>query len=171
MINAYIQDLQLRREDIHSKGRLLERLGFRERSGSGEISIDEVGLFGSNGQEKYLFNAGEEMIAKVSYTVQKPVKSHSVYLALHSFDGRMVVGPVLRPYEAPINGKGEIRVSFRMLPLLKGEYFLSVGFFHNDWVNAYDFRDKYYKFTVTQPPEWGLKGEIYAPIDIEYLNN
>jgi ABC-type polysaccharide/polyol phosphate transport system ATPase subunit len=171
MISAYIKDLQIRRDEIHSRGRVLERLGLRERSGSGEILIDEVRLFGSNGQEKYLFNAGEEMVVQVHYTAQKTIKSHSVYLALHSFDGRMVVGPILRPYEAPLNGKGELRVSFRMLPLLKGEYFLSVGFFHNDWVNAYDFHDKYFKFTVTQPAEWGLKGEIYAPIDIEYLTN
>jgi hypothetical protein len=53
---------------------------------------------------------------------------------------------------------------------LKGEYFLSVGIFHDDWVNAYDLHDRYYRFTVTQPSEWGIKGEIYAPADVEYLN-
>lgn len=111
------------------------------------------------------------MTVVINYVAHKPVKSHSVYLAFHAFDGRLMIGPILRPYEAPLQGKGKIRVTFRNLPILKGEYFLSVGLFHDDWVNAYDLHDRYYRFTVTQPSEWGIKGDIYAPTDIEYLSD
>jgi hypothetical protein len=82
----------------------------------------------------------------------------------------MVVGPILRPYEAPLWGKGTIVATFVRLPILKGEYYMSAGLFRDDWVNAYDFHERYYRFTVTQPSEWGFKGQIYAPCEVEYLN-
>ncbi len=170
IINAYMQDLQIRREEIHSKGRALQADLQRERSGSGEVTIDGVRLFAGDGEEKYLFNAGDDMTVEIDFEAHKPIDSHSLYLAIHAFDGRMIVGPILRPYEAPINEKGKIIATFHGLPLLKGEYFLSVGLFRDDWVNAYDFHDRYYRFTVTQPSEWGIKGQIYARCDLEYLN-
>lgn len=170
IVNAYMQDLQVRREEIHSKGRALQAEMQRERSGTGEMTIDGVRLFSSDGVERYLFTAGEDMRVSVDYKAHQEIPSHSLYLALHSFDGRMVIGPILRPYEAPIAGKGTIEAVFRGLPLLKGEYFLSVGLFRDDWVNPYDLHDRYYRFTVSQPGEWGIKGEIYAACDVEYLS-
>jgi ABC-type polysaccharide/polyol phosphate transport system ATPase subunit len=171
MINAYMQDLQIRREEFQSKGRALQIEMHRGRSGSGEITIEQVKFYGESGEEKYLFNAGDDMIVVINYTAHQIIPSHSIYLAFHSFDGRMMIGPILRPYEGAVEGSGKIKVTFRRLPILKGEYFLSVGIFHDDWINAYDFHDRYYRFTVTQPTEWGIKGEIYAPADIEYLSS
>jgi hypothetical protein len=81
----------------------------------------------------------------------------------------MLIGPLLRPYGAPMEGESRINIRFPTLPLLKGEHFLSVGLFHDDWVNAYDFHDRYYRFTVSQPTEWGIKGEIYVNAEVEYL--
>lgn len=170
IISAYMQDLQIRREEVHSRGRAHLAEGQRSRTGSGEVKIEKVRFFGSNGEEKYLFNAGEDMSVTIAYEALQKIPSHSLYLAIHSFDGRMIIGPILRPYEAPIEGRGEIKLTINKLPILKGEYFLSVGLFHDDWVNAYDLHDKFYRFTVTQPTEWGIKGEIYLPVDIEYLN-
>jgi ABC-type polysaccharide/polyol phosphate transport system ATPase subunit len=169
-INGYMQDLQIRREELHSKGRMLQAEMSRERSGSGEATIEQVRFFSDRNEERYLFNAGENMVIRIDYLAKNQIPSHSLYLAIHSFDGRMIIGPLLRPYEAPINGKGRIMASIKGLPLLKGEYFLSVGLFQDDWVNAYDYHEKYYRFTVTQPSDWGIKGEIYAPCDVEYLN-
>jgi len=170
IINSYMQDLQIRRDEIHSKGRALQAEAQRERTGSGEVTIEQVRMLDSRGEEKYLFNAGEDMTVDISYKAREPIGSHSLYLAFHAFDGRMVIGPILRPYEAPIEGAGGIRIRFPGLPLLKGEYFLSAGLFRDDWVNAYDLHDRYYRFTVTQPSDWGIKGEIYAPAEIEYLS-
>jgi len=170
IINAYMQDLQIRREDFHSKGRALQAEMHRERSGSGEMTIEQVRFYDAGGEEKYLFVSGEDMKVSIDYKTHKPIGSHSLYLSFHAFDGRTVIGPILRPYEAPLDGKGTIQVVFPKLPLLKGEWFLSVGLFQDDWVNAYDFHDRYYRFTVTQPVEWGMKGEIYAPAEIEYLS-
>ncbi|HDS29828.1 MAG TPA: hypothetical protein ENN67_02165, partial [Firmicutes bacterium] len=170
MINGYMQDLQIRREDMHSKGRMLQAEMTRERSGSREVTIEQVRFFDKDNSEKYLFNAGDPMELRITYDAKKEILSHSLYIAIHTFDGRMIIGPLLRPYEAPISGKGQIKATINGLPLLKGEYFMSVGIFQDDWVNAYDFHDKYYRFTVTQPGDWGIKGEIYAPCDIEYLN-
>jgi ABC-type polysaccharide/polyol phosphate transport system ATPase subunit len=170
IVNAYMRDLQVRREEIHSRGRALQAEMQRERSGTGEVTIEKVRLLSTDGVERYLFNSGEDMEVSVEYQAHQAIRSHSLYLALHAFDGRLVIGPILRPYEAPINGKGVIHAAFRGLPLLKGEYFLSVGLFRDDWVNPYDFHERYYRFTVTQPSEWGIKGEIYAPCEIEYLS-
>ncbi|MCX6645897.1 MAG: ABC transporter ATP-binding protein [bacterium] len=169
IIKAYMHDLQIRREDMHSKGRMQDAMQ-KEKSGSGEMTIEKVRFYDPKGEEKYLFTAGEDMDVVVEYAANKPVKSHSLYLAFHAFDGRMLIGPILRPYDAPVEGSGRIKITFPALPLLKGEHFLSVGLFHDDWVNAYDFHDKYYRFTVNQPTEWGIKGEIYAKADIEYQN-
>jgi len=171
IINLYMQDLQIRREEIHSKGRAIQADMQRERSGSGEITIESVKFFDNSGMEKYLFNAGEDMTVRIGYKAHQEIKSHSLYLAFHAFDGRMVIGPILRPYEAPVGNEGDIEVTFPRLPLLKGEYYMSVGLFRDDWINAYDLHDRYYRFTITQPSEWGIKGEIYAPAEIEYLSN
>lgn len=170
IINGYMQDLQIRREELHSKGRAMQADMQRERSGSHEVTIEQVKFYAPDGEERYLFNAGDNMVIEIEYQARQEIPSHSLYLAIHAFDGRMIIGPLLRPYEAPLNGKGKIRAEIKGLPILKGEYFLSVGLFQDDWVNAYDFHDKYYRFTVTQPSDWGIKGEIYAPCDIEYLS-
>jgi len=169
IINKYMQDLQIRREDVHSKGRAIQADMQKERTGSGEVTIERVNFYDSKGEEKYLFNSGDAVNIEVGFKLHKPVKSHSLYLAFHAFDGRMVIGPILRPYEAPLENEGKISVNFPSMPLLKGEWFLSVGLFQDDWVNAYDFHDRYYRFTVAQPSEWGIRGEIYAPSEIEYL--
>ncbi len=169
IINSYMQDLQIRREEVHSKGRAIQADLQRERSGSGEMTIERVKFFDSAGEEKYLFTAGDDMKVTIDFKAHKEIGSHSLYLSFYSFDGRMVIGPILRPYEAPVEGEGTIEVAFPGLPLLKGEWFLSIGLFHDDWINAYDLHDRYYRFTVTQPTEWGIKGEIYAPAEIEYL--
>lgn len=170
MINAYMTDLQVRRDEVHSKGRALQSEMIRDRSGSGEVTIEDVKFFDSTGTEKYLFNAGDTMVIKISYKSREIIPSHSLYLAVHSFDGRMVIGPILRPYEAPLENEGVIQATFDRLPILKGEYFMSVGLFRDDWVNAYDLHERYYRFTVTQPSDWGIKGLVYAPCDVEYLN-
>lgn len=170
IIKAYMHDLQIRREDMHSKGRMAGVGMQKERSGSGELTIEKVQFYDSKGEEKYLFTAGEDMDVVLDIKAHKPVGSHSLYLSFHAFDGRMLIGPILRPYDAPVEGDAKVKITFPGLPLLKGEHFLSVGLFHDDWVNAYDFHDKYYRFTVNQPTEWGIKGEIYAKADVEYLN-
>lgn len=169
IIKQYMQDLQIRREDMHSKGRAILDGMQKERSGSGEMTIERVRFFGSDGEEKYLFTAGDDLNVVVDIKAHSKIDSHSLYLSFHAFDGRMLIGPLLRPYDAPMEGESRINIRFPTLPLLKGEHFLSVGLFHDDWVNAYDFHDRFYRFTVSQPTEWGIKGEIYVNAEVEYL--
>ncbi|MFH1677105.1 MAG: ABC transporter ATP-binding protein, partial [bacterium] len=129
MINNYMQDLRIRREELHTKGRMLQAEMMRERSGTGEMTIENVRMFGESGDEKYLFGAGEDVRLEIVYKAKMPIKTHSLYMAIHAYDGHMVVGPILRPYDAPIEGEGIISVIFRRIPVLKGEYFLSLGLF------------------------------------------
>ncbi len=166
---AYISSLSQRKVDIRGKGQMLFRDQLaRERKGSGEMSIESVKFLDADGKETYLFKTGEPMRIIVDYTTKEPIESHVLYLTIHRHTGEAVIGPFYHDVNETTDGPGRITINMKKIPLLRGEYLVTIGLFQDNMVEAYDYHDKYYTFTMHSPADWGMKGFLDVEMDVEY---
>ncbi len=165
----YIKSLKQRRSDIRGKGQLLFRDQLaRERKGTGEMKIESVKFLDRQGREAYLFKTGDPMRIAIEYSTTQPIANHIFFMTIHRSSGEVIIGPLQHDVGETLNGPGHLSVSIDKIPLLRGEYLVTLGFFKPDMVEAYDFHDKYYAFTTQSPPDWGMKGFLDVGVKVEY---
>lgn len=167
--DAYITSLSQRKSEIRGKGQMLFRDQLaRERKGSGEMTIESVKFQDADGKETYLFKTGDTMRVIIDYTTKQPIDSHVLYLTIHRHTGETVIGPFYHDVSSTVNGPGRITLAINEIPLLRGEYLVTIGLFKDNMIEAYDYHDKYYTFTTHSPADWGMKGFLDVGIDVEY---
>lgn len=119
--------------------------------GTGEIRITNVRIIDSNGKERRSFDTGEEMNVEVSYLCSQPVDSPIFGVAIFRNDGIYCYGPntMFDGIKTDIvSGKGKFLIRYKSLPLLTGNYEISVGIFDKEHVYPYDFHTRLYNFEV-----------------------
>ena len=134
------------------------------RWGTGEIRITNVRLLDRDGQERRIFRTGDPMVVEMHYYTKKRVLRPVFGLAIHRIDGAHVTGPnnQFAGYEIPwVEGEGTVTYSVKRLPLLKGQYEISIA--ARDWadITMYDYHDRLYPFQV-----FG-SNELYGLITLE----
>jgi len=165
----YISSLRQRKSDMHNKGELLFRDQLaRERKGSGEMTIESVKFCDASGRETYLFKTGDPMRIDIEYAAKQPIESHVLYLTVHRSSGEIIIGPLQREMSETVNGRGHITIHIDEIPLLRGEYMMTLGLFKENMVEAYDYHDKFYTFTTHSPAEWEMRGFLDVGVEVEY---
>jgi ABC-type polysaccharide/polyol phosphate transport system ATPase subunit len=165
----YISSLRQRKSDLHGKGQMLFRDQLsRERKGSGEMTIESVKFLDKTGKETYLFKTGDPLSIGITYNTKEPIPSHVLYMTIHRITGEVIIGPLQREMNETVNGTGRVLIKLNEIPLLRGEYLVTVGFFKGDMVEAYDFHDKFYTFTTQSPTDWEMRGFLDVGVEVEY---
>ena len=165
----YISSLRRRKSDVHAKGELLFRDQLaRERKGSGEMTIESVKFCEANGRETYLFKTGDPVRIEIEYATKQPIESHVLYLTIHRSSGEVIIGPMQREMSETVNGRGHITIRIDEIPLLRGEYMMTLGLFRVNMIEAYDYHDKFYTFTTHSPAEWEMRGFLDVGMEVEY---
>jgi len=133
------------------------------RFGSGDVVITEVSMLDKDGTRTASFRTGDDMTIRVTYGTRVPgcriVCSISVYRAANL---ARVVGRDTRDTGIDHESIEEGAISFtvRDLPLLKGEYLVSLAIHDETFKKIYDWHDRRYSFLVFENPDLPLEGGI-----------
>ena len=121
------------------------------RWGSGKVRISRLQLCDANGDEAQQFYAGHPMVVRMHFAIADGVSRPIFGLAIHTGSGIHVTGPNTEfgGAELPtLTGTGVLEYRIPALPLLAGEYLLSVAVVSHNDTETYDYHDRLYSFHV-----------------------
>lgn len=106
-----------------------------ERSARPDVGLAQVILRDQRGNPAGDVRSGDSLTVEIAYRVNKPVKTLVFGVAVHRSDGLYVYGtnswvdgvPI-----APLDRDGRIRLSYRKLELMKGDYRMTVAILESD---------------------------------------
>ena len=141
-----------------------------ERQGTGEIKIERVRLLNEDGKQGPSFATGDLMTVAIDYVAREPVRQPYFEVTVHHEDGTLVNGPNSCPLAAPdtlVTGRGTVCYRIDYLPLLAGNYRLSVAIHDGHSAHPYDQHVEAYTFRVES--EETAKGLVAIPATWEWL--
>jgi lipopolysaccharide transport system ATP-binding protein len=125
------------------------------RTGTLEIEIDGVTLLNEQGAPATALNSGDPLIMEVHYTAHQPVDQPVFQIGLYNAEGvkcfensNQANGAAL----PQVQGQGSFKVYFQSLPLVRGNYFFSVGAYQRDWEYSYDYCHHIAELTIEGLP-------------------
>jgi len=155
-----VSDEYLKR--AHARGN--ERLSLLNREantyprwGSGEIETREIEMLGRDGSPSLVFHTGEPFTVRVRYRAKGRPRRPVFGLGLYRADGTYVNGSNHEWREHPIalegvepEEEGEARMDFDAMPLLAGQYYLTVFVYEHGLAapTAIDHREHAVSFEV-----------------------
>jgi ABC-type polysaccharide/polyol phosphate transport system ATPase subunit len=125
-----------------------------DRWGSGDVRITSVTLEGASGATG-AFRTGDRMTIRVAYEADEPVDDVSCGVAIYRAETLAhIFGQ--NTHEAGIDlrlaGRGTIEFTVSELPLLKGNYVLTVALHDHAVKRVYDWHERRYSFMVFENP-------------------
>ena len=131
------------------------------RWGNGKVRITRVELDNGDGEPRTSFQNGDPMFVRIFYYAPVRIERPTFGLAIHHRGGAHICGPNTHFGGldiAAIEGDGQIIYQVPALPLLEGEYLLSVSVHDERDTETYDYHDRQYKLQVYP----GLSNERYG---------
>ncbi len=122
-----------------------------QRWGTGEVEIVNVSFVDAAGMPRRVFEAGEPWVVRLRYQADREIENPVFGLAVHRSDGVHICGPNTRFGDLSIpliEGQGEVLYTVDSLPLMEGEYYLSVSAHNRADTVMYDYQDRLYAFRV-----------------------
>ena len=132
------------------------------RTGSGPVRIEQVRLLGDEDEERAMFFTGQPLTIQVRYQATERVREPVFGLTIHRSDGMRVAEPNTQclGFEIPwVEGEGVVHYAVPSLPLLEGDYTLSVLARDREDTQIFDHHDRLYPFRV-ESKEKGREGVI-----------
>jgi ABC-type polysaccharide/polyol phosphate transport system ATPase subunit len=137
-----------------------------QRWGSGCVKITQVELLDAAGQARSNFHNGEQLSVRLHYYAAQPVEKPIFGLAIYHQQGAHICGPNTKfgGLELPtIHGAGVIDYTIHSLPLLQGEYRLSVAVVNHNDSETFDYLDRTVSFYVYP----GASRERYGMVSLD----
>ena len=128
--------------------------GDENRWGTREVEITRVDFLDSHGRPHDVFYTGEPVIIRMHYEAHQPIDEPVFGLAIYHRSGFHINGPNNRfgGYPIPaIAGTGYVDYIIDELPLLEGEYLVSVSVYDAALLHAFDHRQRQFLLTVQTP--------------------
>lgn len=140
-------------------------IGSANRWGSQEAQITGVYFLDAAGKQSSLFLTGDHFLIRVAYIAHERIEQPTFGLAIYKQGVVQVNGPNNKFAHRPIPyilGNGYVDYIVPKLPLLEGQYDVSVTVYDHELINCFDFHDHWYSFEV-QPR---LGGERYGIVEL-----
>lgn len=136
--------------------------------GSREIEIDGVSFLDAEGNERQSFSMAEPFRVRIHYSAHRRVENPVFGLAIYRSDGLHITGPNTQESGRSIpfvEGVGWVEWKLESLPLLAGQYDLSVAVYDQKLIHAYDHRHRMISFLVRG--NLGSAGVVDLPAEWE----
>lgn len=120
-------------------------------SSNKDIQVKRIEFINEKGESKGLIGTGDCLTIRTYFKASKKVNQPIVGLAIYREDGVHITGPNTKTSHFQIGtlfGEGSIDYRIDNVPLLAGNYLVTIGIFDKDMSFAYDFIDKGAAFTV-----------------------
>jgi len=156
VIDAYRQevarrdDARYKEEQSHLACSGLERFISKNRWGNGDIEITRVRLMDSQGQERHVFQDGEDILLEMNFQVFRPTSD--VVFGVGIFDGNGTccygTNTDLDQVRLPqFSETGRIAVKLESVHLIEGTYYLDVAVHARDG-HCYDYQNGCFSFAM-----------------------
>lgn len=172
VIMAYLQHLGQKEEERRQREGKTPSTSTEEappptprRWGSGLVRITAVELCDAANQSHSTFHNGDALKIRLHYQADQPVEQPVFGLAIHHQNGTHICGPNTKFDELPIprvEGAGVIDYCIPSLPLLEGDYTVSVAVVDAALAETYDYHDRLYPFQVYR----GKAKEFYGLVTL-----
>jgi hypothetical protein len=122
-----------------------------QRWGTRRVEITGVDLCDQHNQIRSIFLTGTPMNIRIRYKTQERIEEPVFGIAIHHQNGTHLTGPNTHfggldiPY---LEGEGEVVCQIPALPLLSGEYLISVASHNRADTEMFDYHDRVYRFRV-----------------------
>ncbi len=152
VVATYLREVN-RKEEERSDNEDEERLATPgSRRGSGELQIKSVKLLDGRGKERSIFKTGDKLIFRMEYEAKQPIEKPIFGFTLYTRSGVLCIGTNSRIFGLvpdKLSGNGVMEYEFDKLPLLGGEYELTVVVHDITGMHIFDSHDKKYHFRVS----------------------
>jgi len=139
------------------------------RWGTGEAKIDRVELLNGDGELVKSLDSGEPAIIRIHCSGSKNLNSVIVGFVIRTIDG-IVVGGVnsnLSDYAIDFrNGPLAVDLRIDRVMLVPGAYLLSINLTNDEFVNEYDYRDRFMRLEVVRSKSFHHKHCEEGPLSI-----
>lgn len=153
VVMAYLNHVAEKEEDAYQK-RAKDELPIihdEQRWGTRRATITHVDLCDRGGEVRSVFVSGAPLEIHIHYHAPTRIENPVFGLALHHQNGTHITGPNtdFSDLDIPfIEGKGTIIFQVPALPLLNGEYLVSVAVHNRADTEMFDYHDRIYRFRV-----------------------
>jgi lipopolysaccharide transport system ATP-binding protein len=153
VVMAYLNHVAEKEEAAHQEQATKERLVIRDdqRWGTRQVEITGVDLCDRSGQPRSIFISGAPMEIRIHYKTSTRIENPIFGMAIHHQNGTHLTGPNTHfgGLDIPsIEGEGEVVYHVPFLPLLAGEYLVSVAVHNQADTEMFDYHDRSYRFHV-----------------------
>ena len=161
VINRYIEDVQ---------AQLIQggaALGVTHEWGSREVEIRRVAFIDGRGKETVNLKAGDDLTVTIDFFAKERIENPIFGFAIHDGDRVLCFGSntQMGAYRIPaIEGEGSMSFRLSSLPLLTGDYYLSLSIHSEDHLTNYHRQEYFYPFTVLS----SFRGEGVFSIPVEW---
>ncbi len=165
VINRYIEDVQAQ---LIKGG---ANLGVTHEWGSREVEIRQVTLADGRGNQTFHLKAGDDLVVGVDYFAREKIADPVFGFAIHDANRVLCFGSntQMSGCRVPaVEGAGKMSFRLAALPLLTGDYYLSLSIHSPDHLTNYHRQEYFYPFTVLStfrgegvfsiPVEWEIAG-------------
>jgi ABC-2 type transport system ATP-binding protein len=131
------------------------------------IEISYVTVERENIDRTYLV-PGESLVVHVGYEAFEEIPDATFGLVVYDREGNLIYSTssaLLGAPTGPFLGTGEVTFTFDGIPLLDGNYPISLGISSTDWGVVYDWREQCCQFEVVNPTS--AQGMVALPLHVE----
>lgn len=140
--------------------------GSGQRWGTQELEITNVELCNSSGQTRATFNTGESLTIRIHYHCDHPIEHPVFGFSISHQNGVHLFGPNTKFSDVHIDrvdGNGAISYTIPAVPLLEGQYTISVAAVNETDTVTYDYHDRAYNFRIAYSPLRAGYGMVQLP--------
>lgn len=126
-----------------------------QRWGTRELEITHVELCSGSGQPRTTFNTGEPLTIRIHFRCAQSVERPVFGFGISHQNGTYLFGPNTKFADLQIDrldGSGVISYTIPELPLLEGQYAVTVAAINEADTVTYDYHDRAYNFRVAYSP-------------------
>jgi ABC-2 type transport system ATP-binding protein len=141
------------------------RTGLADESATHEVEIAHVDLLDAKGRPNTMVAPGQSLSVQIELRANKPVDGPVVVVGIHNARDEWVFTSDTERLGVELGRlDGKLRVTFdlKAIPLLEGQYFLTIGVRNRANDVVYDWHNRKYPFDVVR----NVKGGLVIPVEV-----
>ncbi len=139
--------------------------GLGEEASTHEVEIADVDLLDGQGRPNSMVAPGQSLSVQIELQAKQPVEDPVVVVGIHNARDEWVFTSDTERLEVDLGRlDGKLRVTFdlKSIPLLEGQYFLTIGVRDRESKVVYDWHNRRYPFDVVR----NVKGGLAIPVTV-----
>jgi ABC-2 type transport system ATP-binding protein len=141
------------------------RTGVAEETATHEVEIADVDLLDGKGRPNTMVAPGQSLSVQIELRSNRPIEDPVVVVGIHNARDEWVFTSDTERLGVDLGRlDGKVRVTFdlKAIPLLEGQYFLTIGVRDRANEVVYDWHNRRYPFDVVR----NVKGGLVIPVDV-----